>query len=308
MSTLLTAALLPLAMANMYDVILPQYTSSCANGCLPWTEAGGSNATMQAIINGFFADATGLAAAGSSCAMPANQSGTNECDCAEKDGDTYIYDSYEGPWCFCKDPVAGENRSSYCTPPKHSPEQINLQLAASGTVVVGFVTYEDVAVADPPVAEFTPAGGNTTTILGVTHAYSPPGRNNTTMPSPGGGDGRYAYPYSMHYVRFPKLTPGTMYTYRVKAGASNAVWSDTFEFRGPVLAGQTDRPTRIATYGDMGHTHYNCMANLLQDCTSGAIDAIVHSTCRLRLLCVLLSLFLCFVPAGGFGPCLHRAI
>ena len=81
-------------------------------------------------------------------------SGDNECDCGQKDGDTYIYDSYEGPWCFCADPETGENTTQYCYPPKSIPEQINLQLAGSGLIVVGFVTYEDTQAADPPMAVF----------------------------------------------------------------------------------------------------------------------------------------------------------
>lgn len=34
--------------------------------------------------------------------------------------------------------------------------------------------------------------------------------------------------------------------------------------------------TRIATYGDMGHSHYNNMGNMKADCQAGRIDAIVH--------------------------------
>jgi len=274
-SSLLLSLSPAVVVGNMYDVIMPQYASACTNGCLPWASAGGSNATMQKFINDLFVDPDSVAAAGSSCAMPAAHAGDNECDCAEKDGDTYIYDSYEGPWCFCKDPVPGENATQYCTPAKHVPEQINLQLAASGIVVVGFVTYEDVNATDPPVAEFGTVGGDNTTISGLTHWYAPPGRSNVTAPA-AGDDGRYAFPYSMHYVRFPKLEPGTMYSYKVKSGSADAEWSDTFTFRGPVLAGQTDKPTRIATYGDMGHSHYNCMENLITDCQAGSIDAVIH--------------------------------
>ena len=206
-------------------------------------------------------------------------SGDNECDCGQKDGDTYIYDSYEGPWCFCADPETGENTTQYCYPPKSIPEQINLQLAGSGLIVVGFVTYEDTQAADPPMAVFysnsTDGVVDSKNLTGVTHWYAPPGRNVTTDPS-AGGDGRYAFPYSMHYIRFPKLTSGQTYSYKVKGGSPNAAWSDTFTFRAPVTAGETDKPTRIATYGDMGHSHYNCMENLLQDCTAGDIDAIIH--------------------------------
>ena len=32
--------------------------------------------------------------------------------------------------------------------------------------------------------------------------------------------------------------------------------------------------TRIATYGDMGHSRYNCMANLQADAKAGPVDAL----------------------------------
>jgi hypothetical protein len=260
---------------NMYDVFMPSYISACTNGCLPWASAANGNTTQKA-IDAMFVNISNVAAAGDSCAMPAAHAGDNECDCGEKNGDEYIFDSYEGPWCFCKDPVAGEANQQYCTPPKSTPEQINLQLAASGTIVVGFVTYEDSNSTAPPVAEFQPeAAAKPVNITGITHWYAPPGRSNVTSPGPG-EDGRYAFPYSMHYIRFSSLQEGKTYSYRVKSGSDGAVWSDTFTFRGPVLAGQTDKPTRIATYGDMGHSHYNCMENLVQDCSSGLIDAVVH--------------------------------
>ena len=34
--------------------------------------------------------------------------------------------------------------------------------------------------------------------------------------------------------------------------------------------------TRVAIYGDMGNDAANNMGNLLADCTSGTIDAVVH--------------------------------
>ena len=39
---------------------------------------------------------------------------------------------------------------------------------------------------------------------------------------------------------------------------------------------RTSGETRLATYGDMGHSHHNNMQNLLDDCKSGKVDAIVH--------------------------------
>ena len=55
-----------------------------------------------------------------SCPPPLRRAGTEQW--------SYIYDSYAGPWCFCKDPVPGaENSSQYCAPAMETPEQINLQ-------------------------------------------------------------------------------------------------------------------------------------------------------------------------------------
>ena len=88
--------------------------------------------------------------------------------------------------------------------------------------------------------------------------------------------GRYTYPYTMSYIRFDGLVPGGRYTYRVKAGGDGAPWSDTFGFRVPTAGGAAAGPTRIATYGDMGHSHYNNMGNLHDDCAAGRIDAILH--------------------------------
>ena len=270
---------LGLAAGNMYDVIMPAYTSLCKNGCASWASAGAGNATQQAIIDAFFADSSAAAAA--HCAMPANHAGDNECDCGQKDGETYIFDSYEGPWCYCKDPAAGENKTQYCNPAAaaSAPEQINLQMAAQNVVVVGFVTYEAAlpagAAAPPnPSALFGPKGETQAVVSGVSQLYAPPSR--TTAGSVD-GLGRYTYPYTMSYVRFDGLAPGAEYTYKVRAGSDSAAapWSDTYTFRAPV-APHSPGPTRIATYGDMGHSHYNNMANLRDDCASGAIDAVVH--------------------------------
>ena len=35
----------------------------------------------------------------------------------------------------------------------------------------------------------------------------------------------------MHFVRLGPLKPRTTYTYQVKGGGTDAVWSDTFTFR-----------------------------------------------------------------------------
>ena len=106
------------SVANMYDVVLPHYRPSCINGCLEWSDAAKSlppipNGTQlnQSNIDDFFIDGkVGSTEANSFCAMPGARAGMHEKDCGlschdEADEFAYIYDSYAGPWCFCKDPV-----------------------------------------------------------------------------------------------------------------------------------------------------------------------------------------------------------
>mmetsp|Transcript_42180 Transcript_42180/g.75523 ORF Transcript_42180/g.75523 Transcript_42180/m.75523 type:complete len:567 (-) Transcript_42180:138-1838(-) len=230
-----------LAVCNVYDYFMPHYIPGCKGGCASW-------ASVRKAAS-LFADGKVPEEAGVQCAMPGASAGNHECDCAEKNATTYMEDSYAGPWCYCKD-----GTSEYCTPPNSTVEQLNLQLAASSVVVAGFVTYEELP-AGPAVAMLGTSVGNMRLIEGVSHKYSPPGRT-----------------YIMHYVAFRGLTPRQKYYYKVKSGSNACQWTDVFSFRAPYASGLT----RIATYGDMGHSHYNNMQNLKADCASGAIDAIVH--------------------------------
>ena len=84
--------------------------------------------------------------------------------------------SFAGPWCFCEAvpgaPAAGAGHaappaSGVCRRPLSTPEQINLQLAGAATVVVSFVTYEEVELAAPPAALFGPVGGAMAEVAGV---------------------------------------------------------------------------------------------------------------------------------------------
>ena len=100
-------------LANMYDVVMPNYHSSCTNGCLAWSEAAQSlpasaNLTQPLINNMFIENEAGAIEAATNCAMPGARAGTHEQDCGlgckdERDQYRYVYDSYAGPWCFCKD-------------------------------------------------------------------------------------------------------------------------------------------------------------------------------------------------------------
>lgn len=93
---IVTAELIGVVLSNTYDVVMPQYASSCKNGCLPWASAGGSNATYQKFIDSLFVDTGTVTTAANSCAMPGAHAGLNERDGSEQDGMRYILDSYEG--------------------------------------------------------------------------------------------------------------------------------------------------------------------------------------------------------------------
>ena len=76
----------------------------------------------------------------------------------------------------------------------------------------------------------------------------------------------------MHYITLP-VTPGMQYSYSVRSGAGAGLWSEEFSFRAP---GGRATETRVATYGDMGHSRYNCMQNVKDDAANGLIDVVVH--------------------------------
>jgi hypothetical protein len=157
---------------------------------------------------------------------------------------------------------------SYCEPPKSSvPEQVNLQLAAWDTLVVGFVTYEQLPTA-APVAMLYEQGGAAEglRVTGVSHEFVMPngtyGRH--VLPGRGKREGTYIntasyrnVPYIMSFIKFGGLKPRSNYSYKVRSGGAGATWSRTFSFRSLY----SDGVTRLLTYGDMGHTKYNCMEN-----------------------------------------------
>lgn len=138
---------------------------------------------------------------------------------------------------MCADPGPEGPFAGYCTAPHHHPEQINLQIADPTTVVVAFVTYEALP-AGPPVAMLgtDPSGAKAVQKTGVSHAYNPPGRS-----------------YVLSFIKFDNLAPRTNYTYKVRSGSPECSWSQQYTFR----SGYADGVTRLATYGDMGHSHHS---------------------------------------------------
>eukprot|EP00039_Didymoeca_costata_P020714 m.342179 g.342179 ORF g.342179 m.342179 type:complete len:577 (+) comp21074_c0_seq1:121-1851(+) len=251
MATLLLLAATA-AFSNVYDLTFPKYISQCPNGCADWTNVQSPNYN-QSFINGTFID---IAAAqpGTMCAMPGASAGDHECDCSDKS--EVITDSFAGPWCVCKDPGSDGPFAAYCTPPQSVPEQINLQLAAPNVSVVSFVTYEKMPSAAPSaVVSLNADLSEPINLEGIAHELDVNGTNRT---------------YIFNFIKFAGLKERTVYYYKVKSGTS--VYSDVFSFRTTYSTGIT----RIATYGDMGHSHYNCMGNLKAECKAGSIDAILH--------------------------------
>lgn len=209
-----------------------------------------------------------------------------------------------------KDEV-GRYAAAYCRAALGVPEQINLQIASATTVVAGFVTFERAFPVDPPVAEISKVGTPKKQLTGVSHWYVEKAGPNcdfpNTNPCTEGRNCEYSeavttsllsLPVShascaarsailyassqchhlfvadtMSFVKFTGLEPGQNYSYRVKSGAVDGKWSDTFVFR---AAQPNGGASRLAVYGDMGIYGFNNMANLKKDCEEGIIDAIVH--------------------------------
>ena len=127
----MAALTINLCLANVYDVIMPEYVAPCE--CAPWSKVS-SNATEQARINSYWADGKPPSNARNFCAMPASSAGKFECDGCKVDE---TYNSFKGPWCYCKGkheggkhrrrrknkPIKPIYNGTYCEPPEGVPEQ-----------------------------------------------------------------------------------------------------------------------------------------------------------------------------------------
>ena len=196
--------------------------------------------------------------------------------------------AFYGPICPCLVGSAVEYHT--CSAPLFVPEQINLQLANSDTVVVSFVSHERAPPTAPPVARLglaSDAGSPTTVLSGVSHWFETSHLNGSKACMVGGSSPPSSVKackrrnLTMHFIRFPSLKPRESYTYQVRSGGgSNGAWSQLYTFRAPygvaVAKSGGSNATRVAIYGDMGNTMYNNMENLRADCASGTIDAVVH--------------------------------
>lgn len=248
---------LVVAAANMYDVVLPHFLppAACPGGCLDWANL--PNATEQARIDATWAARPADAA--NHCAMPARTSGAHEEDGADKAH--RVTDSFAGAWCYC-----ANAKEQYCRPPAAAPTQLNLQVASPSVVVASFVTFEPSFPAQPPVAAFGTDPAKLAEVTGVAHNYTSPGTDHQA------GSVGEKRRYTLNFVPLRELQPRQRYYYRVRSGAAGAAWSAVRSFRAPYSSGET----RIAIYGDAGHSYHNMMGNLLDDCDKGTVDAIVH--------------------------------
>ena len=153
--------------------------------------------------------------------------------------------------------------AGYCTSKPAVPEQINIQLASTDTVVVSFVTYGEREAGDTdskPVVMFGVDPTKLSRATGVTHHYSlPPGahaaeddddltgmdaslahkeartlrairanRGTSDLHAGAATGGRI---YQMHFVKLAGLQPRAKYHYTMSSGTSEAVTSDMYPLR-----------------------------------------------------------------------------
>lgn len=235
---LLNAVLLASATSNMDDVIeaVAAFTAppECPRGCMDWTAA--LNVSEQAAS---FADPSVLPALGAGCAIPgrALHSLTQPVAPAMTPMEQA---AFYGPICPCR--IRSHRHPDKvefvtCTAPLFVPEQINLQLANSSTVVASFVTHELAPPTSEPVARLGLArdGPPTATLNGVSHWFETSNVNGSKACVEVTGSARRCSVrnLTMHFIRFPSLEPRQTYSYQVRSGGSAGVWSQAYTFRAP---------------------------------------------------------------------------
>jgi hypothetical protein len=287
-SVVLIAALLPAVIGLMDDVTdsVAAFMAppECPFGCMNWTAA--LNASEQAAS---FADPSILPSLGARCAIPGRALHSLTQPVAPVMNPMEAAAFY-GPICPCRSSNSSATVAPVefhtCTAPFFAPEQINLQLANSTTIVVSFVTHERSPPMAPPVARFglERDGPPTTLLSGVSHWYETAHVNGSKGCIEVTGSTRKCNVrnITMHFIRFSLLEPRQTYAYQVRSGTNRgqSTWSKVYTFRAPYGHGSAanggSNTTRVAIYGDMGNTEGNNMGNLRVDCERGAIDAVVH--------------------------------
>ena len=217
----------------------------------------------------------------------------------------------DAAFCYCADAGTSKPKSKswgYCRSAPSVPEQINVVLGQTNSVVVSFVTLwepgfgealaqatagaagrqggEDMAPS--PEVQWCRGGGkanatNTvTTATGVTHLYQSP------APDPGNSSdpvNRYwnitARNYSFHFVKLTGLPEGEPVTYRARSSVAGQ-WSDYATFKAPF--GPThETPGRpgpgaisVDLFGDMGVFGWASFGTMEADLDAGRLDAVFH--------------------------------
>ena len=285
---LLQATFFKAVTGSMYDVVdeVVDFLAppECPFGCMNWTTALNASEKVAS-----FADPSILPSLGAGCAIPGRALHSLTQPVAET-MTAMERAAFYGPICPCRTSSASSVVEFHtCTAPLLIPEQINLQLANSTTVVVSFVTHERSPPRAPPIAYLkrTSDPGPPITLLGVSHWYETANANGSKACIQVTGSTRKCVVrnLTMHFIRFPSLEPRQNYTYQVRSGGRHRHgdhhWSKPYSFRAPYGHGTEAKSggsnvTRVAIYGDMGNDAYNNMENLRADCASGTIDAVVH--------------------------------
>jgi hypothetical protein len=279
-SMLLAAALVATAAGRMDDVIeaVAAFVAppECPLGCMNWTAA--LNASER---EASFADPSLLPSLGARCAIP-GQALHSLTQPVAANMTPMERAAFYGPICPCRTSSASSVVEFHtCTAPLFVPQQINLQLANSTTVVVSFVTHErspPIAAPQARLALASNAVPPSTLHSGVSHWFETSNANGSKACQEVTGSSRKCdvRNLTMHFIRFPSLEPRQTYTYQVRSGGSehDQHWSPPFTFRAPYGHGSTAKSggsdaTRVAIYGDMGNDAGNNMGNLRVDCASG---------------------------------------
>ena len=183
---------------------------------------------------------------------------------------------FAGAFCLCAgaqkfDPgVQGAAAGwGYCRSRANTPEQINLQLSHSGhELVASFVTFpvpaaaggvpvdDDASVSTLPLPEVqywaAEGGGTAKRAEGVTRHWASPAVDYAlSFHKPAFNSSllqQAVRQYYLHFVKLPRLPPGTRTNYRVRC---NGPWSSNFSVVAPPRVGS---PTAVAIFGDMGPT------------------------------------------------------
>jgi len=150
------------------------------------------------------------------------------------------------------------------------PEQINLQVASSDTLVASFVTFGDLPNGSAPIALLSehPDMRDPLIITGVTHQY--------LSPSADGAAVQQQRAYNMHFCTLSTAKERAVYYYQVAANPST-VFSDIISFRS-LYSPDHVGPTRFAIFGDMGMMDNGNTAHggLQRDMEANEIDFFAH--------------------------------